>query len=124
MTGFIRPRDYGSATAASMWWKPGFPPLRFGRRNRLWRERLAEVEVQAAVSLKLLSGHNLVNRSQQFFHGKRFQEQKVHAAGRLAENLEFVGKGRGHDDGLIGPEFLEAGDEFVPPAFPAWKNPL
>lgn len=64
-------------------------------------------------SHRTISGRHLGHRRPQFFERKRFLQNAVHAPGRPAVDDEVFRKSRGHDDGLAGPEQLDAGDQFV-----------
>ena len=59
------------------------------------------------------SGHDFANRAAQLLQGKRFAQDEIHAARRLAKSQKVFRKSRGHDDALLWPELFDAGDELV-----------
>ena len=66
------------------------------------------------VLTRLGGRQNLRNGLPQFLEAERLEEQSVNQSEPPAKYLEFVHKGGGHDDGLIRPDFTNAGDELIP----------
>jgi hypothetical protein len=84
-----------------------------GRRRRILRGWRLMVGRRYVWLIRRLVIQNVCDGCPKFLEGEGFEQQCVHIAARLSKHFVFLGKCRGHDDGLIGQQLPDAGDQLI-----------
>src|ERR1017187_5414222 len=87
--------------------------LRLRCMKESWCGRWLNDRRQTACVIRVSMGQRLFYGLTQIFMAKWLKEQCVYTSGCLAKIIVFLHKSRGHDDGLIGYQLSNMGNELI-----------